>query len=207
MYDFHYNTWMKQVPKSTLLFTDTDSLAYEVTDHDIYNGMLDIKEHFDFSEYPKDHFLYSEENMKTVGKFKDECMGQLMLSFVGLRPKLYSFDYERLAHIDTDEDGNENEVDKPTTTSKIKIIVSNKNTAKGINHAVAKGLSFDDYNNCLRTLQPNYVDVKRIGSDHHNLFTYSTSKIGLSAFDTKRWICRDGIHTYAFGHWRTMQEL
>ena len=27
MYDSHYNTWMKKIPNSTILFTDTDSLA------------------------------------------------------------------------------------------------------------------------------------------------------------------------------------
>ena len=27
MYDFHYNTWMKKFPNSTLLFTNTDLLA------------------------------------------------------------------------------------------------------------------------------------------------------------------------------------
>ena len=42
-------------------------------------------------------------------------------------------------------------------------------------------------------------DIRRIGS----VFTYSTEKIELSAFDTKRWICDDGISTYAFGHWKT----
>ena len=36
MYNFHYNTWMKKFPESTLLFTDTDSLAYEVVGHDLY---------------------------------------------------------------------------------------------------------------------------------------------------------------------------
>ena len=94
MYNFHYNIWMKKFPNSRLLFTDTDSLAYEVIGHDVYEGMSEIKEEFDFSEYSKDHPLYSKENMKTVGKFKDECMGQLMLNFIGLRPQLYSFDYE-----------------------------------------------------------------------------------------------------------------
>ena len=106
---------MKYFPNSTLLFTDTDSLAYEVIDHDIYTGMGKIKDKFDFSEYPKEHFLYSTENMKVVGKFKDECKGQLMLIFVGLRPKLYSFDYERIAHFDGD--GEEEEVKKPTAAS------------------------------------------------------------------------------------------
>ena len=58
----------------------------------------DMKDQFDFSEYPKDHPLYSTDNMKVVGKFKDECMGQLMLNFTGLRPRFYSPDFERLAH-------------------------------------------------------------------------------------------------------------
>ena len=30
MYDFHYNTWMKKFPNSTLLFTDTYSLAHDL---------------------------------------------------------------------------------------------------------------------------------------------------------------------------------
>ena len=89
MYDFHYNTWMDKFPDSTLLFTDTDSLAYPVIGHDVYAGIEEIKDDFDFSEYPKDHALYSVDNMKVVGKFKDECMGQLMRRFVGLRPKLF----------------------------------------------------------------------------------------------------------------------
>ena len=78
MYDFHYNMWMKKFPNSILLFTDTDSLAYEVVGHDLYAGMGEIKNESDFSEYPKDHFLQSCDNMKVVGKFKDECKRQLM---------------------------------------------------------------------------------------------------------------------------------
>ena len=72
MYGFHYNTWMKKFPNSTLLFTDADSLAYEVVGHDLYAGMGEIKDKYDFSEFPIDHFLQSY-NMKVVGKFKDEC--------------------------------------------------------------------------------------------------------------------------------------
>ena len=56
IYVFHYNTWMKKFPNSTLLFTDTDSLAYEVVRRDLYAGIAEIKDEFDFSEYPKDHF-------------------------------------------------------------------------------------------------------------------------------------------------------
>ena len=155
-----------------------------------------------FSEYPKNHFLQSYDNMKVVGKFKDECKGQLMLRFVGLRPKLYSFDYDREAHFDC-KDEVEEEVDKPTSTSVARIVLSNKVTAEGVKLKVnvAKKLSFDNYEYCLSSLLPKRVDIKRIGSDLYRVFTYSTEKIGLSAFDTKR-LCDDGISTYALGHWK-----
>ena len=68
MFDFHYNKWLTIFPKSTVLFTDTDSLAYEVLDDDLYSGMGKHSDLFDFSEYSKDNPLYSQENMKVVGK-------------------------------------------------------------------------------------------------------------------------------------------
>ena len=121
MYDSHYNTWMKTFPNSTLLSIDTDSLAYEVVGQYLYAGMGEIKDEFDFSEYPKNHFLQSYDNMKVVGKFKDECEGQMMLKFVGLRPKLYSIDYEREAHFNCKE-GVEEEADKPTKRDLFSVI-------------------------------------------------------------------------------------
>ena len=205
MFNFHYNVWIPKFPNSRLLFTDTDSLAYEVTGHDLYVGMGEIKEEFDFSEYPEDHALQSFDNMKKAGKFKDECKGQFMLNFVGLRPKLYSFDYKRIAYFDRDEDGEEVEVKKPTATSMKRIVFVNKNTAKGIKESVASKLTFDDYEYSLRTVEPKQVTVNTIRSDHHNLYSLSGKKIALSACDIKRWIWDDGIHTYAHGHWKTKQ--
>ena len=164
VYDFHYNTWMEKFPNSTLLFTDADSPAYEVVGHDLYTGMAEIKEEFDFAEYPKNHFLQSYDNMKVVGKFKDKCKGQSMLRFVGLRPKLYTFNYEREAHFDC-KDGVEEDVSQPTSISVARIVLSNKVTAKGVKANLAKKLSFDNYEYCLNSLLPKDVDIRRIGSD------------------------------------------
>jgi hypothetical protein len=47
-----------------LLFTDTDSLCYEVKTHDIYKDMLEDAELFDTSEYAQDHLLYSIKTRK-----------------------------------------------------------------------------------------------------------------------------------------------
>ena len=65
MYDFHYN-YIKQKynKKAKLLFTDTDSLAYEIETEDFY---------------------------KDIGMFKDEAGGQIIEEFVGLRAKLYAY--------------------------------------------------------------------------------------------------------------------
>ena len=147
---------MKKFPNSTLLFTDTDSLAYEVVGHDLYAGMGEIKDEFDF---PKDHFLQSWDNMKVVGKFMDECKGHFMLRFVGLRPKLYSLDYEREAHFNCKI----GEVDKPTDTSITRIVIDNKVTVKGVKASVGKKLSFGDYEYYLSYLLPKRVDIRRSG--------------------------------------------
>ena len=44
MYDYHYNTIKKQYnDKASLLFTDTDSLTYEIETDDIYKDMAKQK--------------------------------------------------------------------------------------------------------------------------------------------------------------------
>ena len=54
MYDYHYNTIKKQYKdRATLLFTDTDSLTYEIGTNDIYDDMKKDKQLYDFNDYPK----------------------------------------------------------------------------------------------------------------------------------------------------------
>ena len=51
----------------------------------------DAATHYDFSEYPLDHPLYSAMNRKAIGFFKDERNSVSMQQFVGLRSKCYAF--------------------------------------------------------------------------------------------------------------------
>ena len=48
---------------------------------------------FDFSDFPRYHPLYSTENKKVIGKFKDETHGIPIEELFGLRPKMYSLLY------------------------------------------------------------------------------------------------------------------
>jgi hypothetical protein len=57
MYQFHYEYIKPKYGDNVkLLFTDTDSLTYEIKCEDVYRDMeLDLLERFDTYDYPKDH--------------------------------------------------------------------------------------------------------------------------------------------------------
>ena len=92
MYDFHYN-YIKQKygSKAKLLFTDTDSLTYEIEADDIYSDFWKDKNRFDNSDYPESSPYFNKSNKKVIGKFKDEAAGIPITEFVGLRSKMYSY--------------------------------------------------------------------------------------------------------------------
>ena len=92
MYDFHYN-YIKQKygDKAKLLFTDTDSLTYEIETKNVYQDFQHDKDKFDNSDYPENSRYFNKTNKKVIGKFKDEAAGIPINEFVGLRSKMYSY--------------------------------------------------------------------------------------------------------------------
>ena len=181
MYDFHYNYIKNKFnDKATLLFTDTDSLAYEIETEDFYKDISgDVRGFFDTSNFPKGHSSGIEVgcNKKVVGMFKDEAGGKIIREFVGLRAKLYAYKMH---------EGKE------------------EKRCKGVKKAVVKrSINFEDYKTCLFTGNPQTRTMNVIRSHGHELFTEEVNKIALSANDDKRVILEDGIHTLAHGHWRT----
>ena len=96
MYDFHYNYIKSRYnEKAKLLFTDTDSLAYEIQTEDFYRDISSNVEtmfdtsNFDSSGHPSG--IPVGKNKKVVGMFKDEVGGKIIEEFVGLRAKLYAY--------------------------------------------------------------------------------------------------------------------
>ena len=82
-----------------------------------------------------------------------------------------------------------------------------KHTAKGVKRRfVEKRVRHDMYLNTLRTricTRANFVNFR---SQFHNVQTVNFSRICLSAYDDKRFVLNDGIHTYAYGHYK-LQSL
>ena len=63
MYEFHYDCIKnKNGNNSRLLFTDIDSLMYEIETEDIYKSFSNDKETFDFSNYSTKSKYYDNSN-------------------------------------------------------------------------------------------------------------------------------------------------
>ena len=71
IYDFHYNFIKKEYgDKARLLFTDTDSLMYNIETENEYKDQWKHKEKFDNSGYPKNSEYRDETNKKVIGNSK-----------------------------------------------------------------------------------------------------------------------------------------
>ena len=88
MYDFHYN-FLKKDFDTELLYTDTDSLAYEIKSEDVLEEFFKHKHLFNLSNYPKDSKVFDPVNEKVIGKMKDVSDGKINNEFVGLKSKMY----------------------------------------------------------------------------------------------------------------------
>ena len=180
MYDFHYN-YIKPMygDKAKLLFTDTDSLMYEIETENFYKDISgDVKDRFDTSDYPDNHpsGIPTGVNKKVLGMFKDEAMGKSIKEFVGLRAKLYSYKMF---------EGEESK------------------KCKGIKkRVVEKSITHEDYKTCLLTGKEQLRKMNIIRSYEHEVYTEEVNKVALSAEDDKRYIMDDGIHTMAWGHYK-----
>ena len=180
MFDFHYNyIKSKYGDKAKLLFTDTDSLMYEIETEDFYKDISgDVKDRFDTSDYPENHpsGIPTGINKKVLGMMKDEAAGKIIKEFVGLRSKLYSF---------VMDDGGE--------TKK----------CKGIKRQVVESsIRHEHYKTCLTTGKELLRKQNILRSHNHEVYTEEVNKVALSALDDKRYILSDGMHTLAWGHYK-----
>jgi len=152
---FQYNyIKVKYGEDCKLLMTDTDSLMYEVKTEDVYKDIReDVQERFDTSNFPQNHSSgILRMNKKVPGKFKDECGGEIISEFCGLRAKLYAFK----------KDGEEEKrckwVKKPV---------------------VSKSIHVEYYKRCLFTGKEEHQKMNVIRSREHEQFTESVNKIAL----------------------------
>lgn len=175
MYNFYYNVlYPKFGNDMKLLFTDTDSLCIQVRTPSLNTFMEGIEDHFDTSNFPKDHPLYTNVHKKVPGKMKFETGATQISHFVGLRSKMYAF--------------------KTVDNKEMK-------RAKGVSRCVTeKELAYEDYRACLYNEEPKTNIMTTIQSEGHQLYTTQVNKISLSMYDDKRYLLENGIQSVPYGY-------
>lgn len=176
LYEFHEYMIQLYGSNCRMLYTDTDSLIYEVTCKDIYEDIKKDIKRFDTSAYERNNpFSMPLVNKKVIGLMKDENNGQIMTQFCGLRSKMYAT---------LVEGGN------------------SMKKSKGVKKCVVeKSICFEDYVNCMFEKSAIVRKQNTIISHLHNLYSLRQSRIALSANDNKRLIDPDDVSkTWPYGH-------
>lgn len=165
MYNLYYNILRKcpLIRQPELVGGDTDSFFLALhTDKnislsDVFSS-LDI--HFDSSNYPPDHPLYSTLNKAKLGCFKDEAAGKLIEEMILLRPKMYSMKF----------------LGQGTSIKR----------AKGISRHLVASTTHESYRNVFDNQTESTYEMTILRSQLHTIQTTTFKKRGLSAFDDKR---------------------
>ena len=192
MFDFHYKYNKKNYgDKAELLMTDTDSLVYLIQTGDFYEDIKkDVKDKFDTSNFPEIHpsGIKTGANMKVIGMFKFENGANIIVVFIGLRPKMYTFKIETKYEKDKKDD----------KIKEIKMKIEEEKKAKGVKKCVIKNTStFEDYKKCLFSEEKLMRDMNIFRTKYHDIYSTTVNKIALSANDDKIIIKPDKIDTLA----------
>ena len=157
MYDFHYNYIKKKYnDRAKLLFTDTDSLIYEIETVDAYKDFWTDKDMFDNSDYPENSPYHCNTNKKIIGKFKDEACGIPITEFVGLKSKMSSY-------VKDNEKGGK--------------------AAKGIKkNVINNNIRHEDYKRTLLNEEQMHHKMKTIRSQRHQLGSYEIITSAYASF-------------------------
>ena len=164
---------------------DTDSFIIHIKTVDFYEDNVDdVERWFDTSNYDKNDKrpLPIGINKKVLGKLKDDLGGKIMIEFVALKAKTYSY----LIGGYNDEDYEKNN------------IINKK--AKGTKKCIIKQeLMFDPFKESLFDDKIMLKSQQRLRSDHHVVCTEEVNKIALSSNDDKRLQTSDRITIYPYG--------
>ena len=143
--------------------------------NDFYKDIAnDVQNRFDTPNYEVNRPLPTGKNKKIIGFMKDELGGKIIMEFVTLRPKTYSF---------LTDNGKEDKKAKGTKKCLIK-----------------KMIKFNDDKKCLLNDGVMLKPKQRFISKKHDVYTENINKIALSNNDDKRIVSSNKITSYPYGY-------
>ena len=175
MYKFWYDYMKPRYGDDVkLCYMDMDSFVMNIKTEVFYKDIAnDVEKRFDTSNYEVNRPLPTGKDKKVIGLMKDELGGKIIMEFVSLRPKTYSY-----LNDDVKED----------------------KKAKGTKKYIIKRMiKFNDYKNCLLKDEVTLKSQQRFISKKHDVYTENINKIALSNNDDKRIVSSDKITSYPYG--------
>ena len=138
MYDIHYDYIKNKYGNNArLLFTDTDSLIYEIKTEDVYEDFNSNKDVFDFSNYSTKSKYYDDSKKSVIAEMKDGTGCAAIQTFIELRPKTFSFLPKNNKHLKA-KDMNKNVVSRISHNEYKDVFLSNKSITHLMNRIQSK---------------------------------------------------------------------
>ena len=174
MYEFHYKYIERKYDNSAkLLFTETDSLVYDIKTDGVNKDFYKDKNVFDFSDYPEDFKFFNPVNKKVIFKMKDRKMKW-----------------------------NHRENNQWICWIKVKDVFLNccrwwrNSKSERVNKNVVKNIRHKEFVDVLFNKKMIRHKMERIQSKLNSIEAYDTFKFFWSCFDDKRY----GINSLAYFH-------
>ena len=125
--EFHYDYIKSKCSNnSRLLFTETDSLMYEIKTKDVYQDFSCNKEMSDFSNYLIKSKYHNDWNKLVIGTMNDETTTRVAIEeFAGLKSKMYSFLIDNNSEYKKAKEVNRNIVEKITHNEYKDVLLNN----------------------------------------------------------------------------------
>ena len=183
MYDLYYNEIIPSTRLSPLngslsiIMSDTDSFLFAFSGKEKLEFLSDIEHIMDFSNYPKEHALFSTKRAGQLGYLKDEMKGVSEIEgAIALKSKCYC-------------------IKSKNTISK----------CKGIPKVATNKLKFKHYKNALLHSKTLKSEFSKITSKEHKVSTSAVIRKSLTGYDDKRYYLCD-IHSLPYGHYKINKE-
>ena len=174
MYEFWYD-YIKLSSKTMQNYATWIQIVLSlILKQDFYKDIAnDVEKRFDTSNYENNRPLPIGKNKKVIGLMKNELGGKIMVEFVALRPKTYSY------LMDDDSESKKTKGTKKCVRKKV--------------------LKLNDYIDCLLNKEIILKSQQRFKSESHNVYTQEVNKIALSSYDDKKLQTYDRITSYPYG--------
>ena len=211
MHELYYENILKlsglKPPKEIrVCMSDTDSFILGIQCKNLNNFFKKISPCMDFSNFPKSHPLYSEENKGEVGFLKDEMKGEDNIAAVcSLRSKCYSIKRKKpnvvcngckkVCYVKKEE-----KICKKCNGAGCALCMC-YNRCKGCPKSTTQLIDYEKYVDSLLAGKKQYETFQKITSSNHHVYTREQKRLVFSSMDDKRYYTCP-IHSLPYGDYR-----